>query len=212
MKAGYTHIALILDASGSMSRVAAQTKDALKKFAREQLAAREPGERIALDVWQFNSDVKHILKNVELQAFDPDKYHCGGGTALYDAVVCGCDSLSRRFGAAPRWERPEDVVAVVVTDGYDNASWRYKLDDVRRRVERLTMIYHWRFLFLGANMDVDAYGRSLGVANARDRRALRPDHFAYDMKCEITKVQVEIRACRALKRGLHKRSPFYSRR
>ena len=136
MKKGYTHIGLVLDASGSMTSLQEDIKGTLRTFAEEQLKAKDPGETIVLDVWQFSNDVKHIIDAKPIDAYDPSLYRCSGGTALYDAVCIGVDSLGHKFAAMREDERPEDVLFVIVTDGYENSSREYRLADVKNGSRR----------------------------------------------------------------------------
>ena len=200
MKKGYTHIGLVLDASGSMTSLQEDIKGTLRTFAKDQLAAKDPGETIVLDVWQFDSEVKHIIDSKPIDAYDPDRYCCGGCTALYDAVCIGIDSLGQKFAKMPEEERPEDVLFVIVTDGYENSSKEYRLADVKKRIETQTNVYSWRFLFLASDIDVNAVADDLGVKQGRSRRALFKKTFAADMRVAMCEEQADIRESRK-KRG-----------
>lgn len=200
MKKGYTHIGLVLDASGSMTSLQEDIKGTLRTFAEEQLKDKEADETIVLDVWQFSNDVKHIIDSKPIDAYDPSLYRCSGGTALYDAVCIGVDSLGRKFDKMSEDERPEDVLFVIVTDGYENSSKEYRLADVKKRIETQTNVYSWRFLFLASDIDVNAVADDLGVKQGRSRRALFKKTFAADMRMAMCEEQADIRESRK-KRG-----------
>ena len=72
-----------------------------------------------------------------------------------------------------RYARPEDVPArtvfVITTDGLENASHRFRLDEVKRMIEHEQEKYGWEFLFLGANIDAVGTAGDLGI---------RPDRSA----------------------------------
>ena len=182
MKKGYTHIGLVLDSSSSMSPLEKDIKGTLRNFAKDQLAAKDPDETIVLDVWQFASRVEHIIDSKQIDAYDPDSYRCGGCTALYDAVCIGIDSLGKKFADMPEEERPEDVLFVIVTDGEENSSEEYGLEDVKKRIETQTNVYNWTFDFLASNIDVDAVGEDLGIADADSRMELSEESFAEDIR------------------------------
>ena len=163
MKKGYTHIGLVLDASGSMSSLEEDIKGTLRTFAKDQLAAKDPDETIVLDVWQFDDEVKHIIDSKPIDAYDPDRYSCGGCTALYDAVCTGIDELGAFFAAMAEDERPESVLFVIVTDGYENASRRFSNADVQRRVRLQAETYSWKFVFLAKGIDSEEAARDIGI-------------------------------------------------
>ena len=200
MKKGYTHIGLVLDASGSTTSLQEDIKGTLRTFAEEQLKAKDPGETIVLDVWQFSNEVKHIIDAKPIDAYDPSLYRCSGGTALYDAVCIGVDSLGHKFAAMREDERPEDVLFVIVTDGYENSSREYRLADVKKRIETQTNVYSWKFLFLASNIDVNAVGEDIGIKDTKRRKGLSSKNFAAGMRVAMSEANAEIRAERQ-KRG-----------
>ncbi len=193
MKKGYTHIGLVLDASGSMSSLEEDIKGTLRTFAKDQLAAKDPDETIVLDVWQFDNEVKHIIDSKPIDAYDPDRYSCGGCTALYDAVCIGIDSLGKKFAKMSEDERPEDVLFVIVTDGMENASREFTLADVKKRIETQTNVYNWSFDFLASNIDVDAVAEDIGIADVDSRMALQEESFAEDIRERMNYRQQKIR-------------------
>lgn len=201
MKKGYTHIGLVLDASGSMFSIREDVLGSLRSFAEDQLAAQEADETNRLDVWQFSNEVRHILNNALLKDYSRIDYRCDGCTALYDAVCVGIDDLGRQFAAMPEEERPEDVVFVIVTDGYENASKEFCLGDVRKRIETQSKVYSWRFVFLASNIDVDAVGESMGLASGEDCVELSNEDFAGGMGRAMSRVQASVRAERRERRA-----------
>lgn len=193
MKKGYTHIGLVLDSSGSMSSLEEDIKGTLRTFAKDQLAAKDPDETIVLDVWQFDDEVKHIIDSKPIDAYDPDRYSCGGCTALYDAVCIGIDSLGKKFANMSEDERPEDVLFVIVTDGMENASREFTLADVKKRIETQTNVYNWSFDFLASNIDVDAVAEDIGIADVDSRMTLQEESFAEDIRERMNYRQQKIR-------------------
>lgn len=198
MKDGYTHVGLVLDASGSMDDIADDIRGSLRSFAKEQLALKEPDETISLDAWQFSNSVDHFVCNAPLETYDPSGYRCGGSTALYDAICVAIDELGRQFAAMPEEERPEDVVFVIATDGYENASRMFGPADVRERIDRQTKVYNWKFVFLASNIDVEEVGEELGI---KDRVALEPACFVEEMACEMRAMQDRVRRERRERRN-----------
>ena len=160
----YMHVALVLDASGSMGSLRTTTIESLKKFF-EGLKSEE--DKTLLDVWQFDDEVKHLADSVDLNAGAPrtiEDYTIGGCTALYDAICTGIDELGRKFAAMPEDERPDGVIFAILTDGFENASRTFTRTDVRNRIEHQSSKYSWEFRFLAANQDAITTGRDFGLA------------------------------------------------
>ena len=160
----YMHVALVLDASGSMGSLRTTTVESLKKFFA---GLKSDEDKTLLDVWQFDDEVKHLADSVDLNAGAPrtiEDYTIGGCTALYDAICTGIDELGRKFAAQPEAERPDGVIFAILTDGFENASRTFTRTDVRNRIGHQSSKYSWEFRFLAANQDAITTGRDFGLA------------------------------------------------
>ena len=132
----YMHVALVLDASGSMAGIRNATVESLKKFF-QGFASEE--DKTILDVWQFNDRVRHIVDGADLAKGAPETlegYETDGCTALYDAVCVGIDELGRKLAAMPEAERPDGVAFAILTDGFENASTDFTAQDALCRAFR----------------------------------------------------------------------------
>ena len=97
MKKDYTHILIVLDASGSMMRIQDDIKGSFNDFLEKQ--RDEPGKTV-FDLYQFSDEAKRIVRSADLAKFHDDlmaKYHCTGCTALNDAVCTAIDTIGREF-------------------------------------------------------------------------------------------------------------------
>ena len=160
----YMHVALVLDASGSMGSLRSTTIESLKKFF-DGLKSEE--DKTLLDVWQFDDEVKHLTDSADLNAGAPqtlENYTIGGCTALYDAICIGIDDLGRKFAAMPEADRPDGVIFAILTDGFENASHIFTRKDVKDRIEHQSTKYSWEFRFLAANQDAITTGHDFGLA------------------------------------------------
>ena len=160
----YMHVALVLDASGSMGSLRSTTIESLKKFF-DGLKSEE--DKTLLDVWQFDDEVKHLTDSADLNAGAPqtlENYTIGGCTALYDAICTGIDDLGRKFAAMPEADRPDGVIFAILTDGFENASRTFTRKDVKERIEHQSTKYSWEFRFLAANQDAITTGHDFGLA------------------------------------------------
>jgi len=163
MKHDYTHLIIVLDASGSMSSIQDDIKGSFNEFLKKQ--REEPGKTV-FDLFQFNDEVKRPVKSADLAHFHDDlmaRYDCSGCTALNDAVCIAIDTVGREFADMEEAERPEHVLCVIITDGMENASREYTSKDVKDRIEHQKTAYKWDFQFLAANQDAFATGESIGL-------------------------------------------------
>lgn len=160
----YTHICIVLDASGSMSDIEDDTRGSFNSFIKAQKAAEG---KTVLDIYQFSGEVRRIVEHVDLASFSDDlmaRYTCSGCTALNDAVCTAIDTLGQEFAAMKEEDRPENVLMVIITDGFENASRKFSSSDVKERIKHQTEKYNWEFQYLAANQDAFAAGSAMGIA------------------------------------------------
>ena len=160
----YTHICIVLDASGSMECIEDDIKGSFNTFLDGQ---RQEKGKTVFDLFQFSDEVKRLVKSADLALFKADlmaEYTCSGCTALNDAVCTAIDTMGKEFAAMPEEERPENVLCVIITDGMENASKEFTTADVKKRIEHQQNVYQWKFIFLAANQDAFAEGEKFGVA------------------------------------------------
>ena len=164
-----TELVFILDRSGSMFGLENDTIGGFNSMLEKQ--KQEEGAAYVTTVL-FNSHTQLLHDRVKLEAVPPltrEDYVPGGCTALLDAV----GQTIRHIVTIHRYARPEDVPArtvfVITTDGLENASHRFRLDEVKRMIEHEQEKYGWEFLFLGANIDAVGTAGDLGI---------RPDRSA----------------------------------
>lgn len=159
----YTHVALVLDASGSMSHLKSSTISTMKEFF-ESLKSAE--DKTVIDLWQFDDRVSHLIDGVDLSKGAGEaieNYTTGGCTALYDAICTGIDELGVKFAAMNEDDRPDAVVFAILTDGFENASQKFNVNDVKQRIQHQSEKYSWTFRFLAANQDAVLTGREMGL-------------------------------------------------
>ena len=174
MRENSTEMVFVLDRSGSMSGLAADTIGGFNELIEKQ--KKIEGDAYVTTVL-FDHEYEVLHDHVALGEVAPltDKeYFARGSTALLDAVGRTIDSVGARLAAAPEEERPEHVVFVITTDGRENSSREYTAKQVREMVEHQQQKYSWQFVFLGANMDAVFSQCRLEVLS-RHRRGVRND-------------------------------------
>ena len=163
MKKDYTHICIVLDASGSMECIENDIKGSFNTFLDKQ---RQAEGKTVFDLFQFSNEVDHLVKSADLSLFQNDlmaQYSCSGCTALNDAVCIAIDTIGKNFAGMSEEERPENVLCVIITDGQENASREFTAQDVKKRIAHQKDVYKWEFLFLAANQDAFATGSTMGL-------------------------------------------------
>ena len=160
MKKNLTEIVFILDRSGSMSGLEADTIGGYNSLLEKQ--KKEEGEAIVSTVlFDDRQEVLHDRVNLDrMKPMTDEEYYVRGCTALLDAVGGAIHHIGNVHKYAREEDRPEKTLFIITTDGMENASCRYTYDKVKKMVERQKEKYGWEFLFLGANMDaIEVAGR-----------------------------------------------------
>lgn len=161
-----THLALIVDRSGSMRPIAQDMNGAIITLLEEQ--DKLPGE-LHVDVSTFDNTVEHIYTVARATDVKGELVVPRGMTALNDAIGQTVTRLGERLAALPEAERPGKVILAIVTDGGENASQEW-LDakDVKALVEKQRDEFNWELLFFGASsMDAFAAAESYGIGRGQ---------------------------------------------
>lgn len=167
MQNGLTELVFILDRSGSMGRLEADTIGGFNSLLEKQKG--QEGRALVSTVL-FDNEIQVLHDRVRLEDVPPitgEDYFVRGCTALLDAV----GGAIHHIGNVHKYARPEDVpehtLVVITTDGMENASRRYTAPRVKEMVKRQQEKYGWEFLFLGANIDAVETAGHFGIAPQR---------------------------------------------
>ena len=198
MKKNLTELVFILDRSGSMAGLEADTIGGFNAMIEKQ--KREIGEAYVSTIL-FDNHREVIHDRVAIHRIAPltrKDYYVRGCTALLDAVGHAIHHISNVHKYAREEDRPEKTLFVITTDGMENASREYSYDGLKKLIERQKEKYGWEFIFLGANIDAAREAARFGISE---------DHAAnYHADCQGTAVIYEavneavcnVRACRPM--------------
>ena len=163
MKKNLTEIVFILDRSGSMAGLEADTIGGFNSLIEKQ--REEPGEALVSTVL-FDNDSEVIHDRIPLEKIPPmtrKDYFVRGCTALLDAVGGAIHHIGNVHKYAREEDRPEKTLFVITTDGMENASRRYNYGRVKEMIRRQKEQCGWEFLFLGANIDAAREAARFGI-------------------------------------------------
>jgi len=206
MKNDYTHIAVILDRSGSMESIRDDIIGGFNAFLRQQKI--EPGIA-TLTLVQFDSqdpyEAIHQFKLITaVPELDRKTFVPRASTPLLDAMGRGIIDLENTLAKMEADVRPGRVVMAIITDGQENSSREFRKSQIQKMIKEKQDEAGWQFVFLSADLsaiedamdtgikmsaslafDADAQGvssawSSLSDKIASSRRSSEPAPIAFD--------------------------------
>ena len=167
MKNDITELVFILDRSGSMSGLESDTVGGFNAMINKQ-KKKDGAAYVTTVLFDTRFDRIHDrLRLEDVPALTEKDYVPGGCTALLDAIGDTVRHIAQIHKYARAEDVPEKTVVVITTDGLENASRRYDLEQVKKLIEHEREKYGWEFLFLGANIDALETAREMGISSAR---------------------------------------------
>ena len=167
MGKGLTEIIYILDRSGSMSGLEADTIGGFNSMMEKQ---KKTGEKAIVSTVLFDdvSEVIHDRVPIEnIGKMTDEQYFVRGCTALLDAVGGAIHHIGNVHKYAREEDRPEKTIVVITTDGMENASRKYSREKIEKMVKKQQKKYGWEFIFIGANIDAYSEAQKYGIRKDR---------------------------------------------
>lgn len=163
MKKDLVEIVFILDRSGSMSGLEADTIGGFNNMIEKQKGI-EGDAIISTVLFDNHFEVLHNRMNLkEINKMTDKEYFVRGSTALLDAIGRSITKIINVHKSISEEEKPEQVMFVITTDGMENASREYSYKKVKDLIDDQKKFYDWIFLFLGANIDAVDVGSKFGI-------------------------------------------------
>ncbi len=159
-----TEIIVILDRSGSMDSVRADTIGGFNSFLADQ---KKLPDEAWLTLVQFDDQYEKVYEGrplAEAPRLDEQSFQPRGSTALLDAIGRTIHEQGERFSRAPDDQKPSKVIVAIMTDGFENASRKFDRAQVFGLIAQQREQWGWVFYFLGANQDAIAEAGRLGLA------------------------------------------------
>jgi uncharacterized protein YegL len=167
MKKGLTELVFILDKSGSMSGLEADTIGGYNSMLEKQKAVE--GECYITTVL-FDNNYELLHDRIDIRAVSPiseKEYQVGGSTALLDAIGRTINKIGNVQKHTADDYRAEKVLFAIITDGEENSSREYSAEKIKAQIEQQKTKYGWEFIFLGANIDAVQTASRFGIAPDR---------------------------------------------
>lgn len=160
-----TFIGAVMDESGSMSSLADDARGSYNTFLEEQRGADVDDEAF-VSVFTFDEDVDTVYEQQpvdEAGELNDRNYSPGSRTALLDAVGECIDALEKQIEASD--ESVDNAVVFIMTDGKENASEEYSIEDVSSKISEYEdrQDVNWTFFFAGAGLDDFADAQAMNI-------------------------------------------------
>ena len=159
---------IILDESGSMSSIYKETlqsmNEVLSGIRKDQEEHSDQQHNVTIVTFEGHGigGIKTRRDRVpveKIENFTEKDYRPGGCTPLYDAMGKTLNDMESLV------TENDNVLATIITDGYENSSTEYSGRTVKTLVERLRQ-KGWVFAYIGANQDAVEVAKDLSIANA----------------------------------------------
>lgn len=164
MDTNYTAMALVVDRSGSMHSMAADVKGSVKQLIGDQ---KKNEGKATLTVSQFDHTYEVIHNHKNIQEVDEDQFNKAytprGSTALLDAIGRATLDMQQEIDKMAVEDRPQRVIVAVITDGYENASTEFNIDQIKEMIKSKEA-QGWDFMFMGASLDTIDIAKSMGFS------------------------------------------------
>ena len=166
MNSNLTELVFILDRSGSMAGLEADTIGGFNAMLEKQRSA--PGDAVITTVL-FDNHAELLHDRIPMAGVanltDRD-YFVRGSTALLDAIGSTINKIVQVHRHTAEAARPDKTVFVIITDGMENSSRVFTAATVKAMIEK-EKTYGWEFLFLGANIDAIDTASHIGIRPER---------------------------------------------
>jgi hypothetical protein len=176
----YTHYVGLIDRTGSMQKIRADTEGGFNQFVEDQ--RKVPG-RATLSLYQFDSwhaerdglgrggglfttQVETVADFLPLADVRRYKLVPRGNTPLLDAVGVVLTETGEKLAAMPEDKRPGQVIVIIATDGGENCSREWSKATVKALITQQQEDYGWKFTYIGANQDAFAEAGGMGIPMA----------------------------------------------
>jgi hypothetical protein len=159
-----THVAIVLDRSGSMEAVRDETISGFnEQVGKIRARAMQDGAgETYVTLVLFNDEVvfsKFAEPAERLESLDRGSYAPDRTTAMLDAVGLTLE----RFRKVVRDDEDTRYLVVVISDGMENDSRIHGYESVAELIQRCRATGRWTFSYMGANQDLGVVAQRMAI-------------------------------------------------
>ena len=143
-------LVFIIDMSGSMSGQEDKVLKGFKDMLEEQKTC-DDGRNVNLTTVVFNTQVKTLHNGADIKGISgltESDYQPNGCTALLDAVGNTVKSINDSG-------KDKYVICVVITDGYENSSYRFSQQQIKGLIKEKESQGNWKFLYYMSGIELN---------------------------------------------------------
>ena len=158
MREDLMEVVAVLDMSGSMAPLAADTIGGFNAYM-EEMKLQNMEVRVTLVL--FNTKSKTVYSHVAAKKVKPltnKQYKPADGTALRDALGDAILNMRKHVGSQKEDQKPGFVSFFIQTDGEENSSTRFSASELKKMITQAQDEEKWNFVFAGANIDAFSVG------------------------------------------------------
>ena len=147
-------IVFLLDRSGSMAGAVEDTIGGFNDYIKKQ--KNNKNTYVTTILFDDQYEVLHDRLSIEKVSKLTDKeYYVRGTTALLDAI-------GKTIVKMDKVAKDKKCIFIITTDGLENASIEFSKRDINKLIKNHN---NWEFMYIGADIDSYAEGRSLGISD-----------------------------------------------
>ena len=155
-------IVVVLDRSSSMESIKSETISGFNKFVKAQ---KKVDVNAQMTLVQFDHEYEIVYKHLllkEVPKLNRNTFVPRGVTALLDAL--GKTIKTTRAYQKQNHDLEYQTIFVIITDGEENASVDYSLDQIFKKITKMQKKHKWEFVFLAANQDAIKTAGRYGIS------------------------------------------------
>ena len=162
LNTNWINLVFVIDKSGSMFASEADVVGGFKKTIEEQKANKDG--KVTVSLYTFDSNVHEHYVGKDINDIPEFVYHADGMTAMNDGIGMAITNVGKWLYEKDKngEEMPGKTMVVVMTDGMENNSKEYTLNQVRDMIKEQTDKYNWTFIYQGTDITTTKAADDLG--------------------------------------------------
>lgn len=160
-----THVAIVLDRSGSMASCRAETINGFNEQVQKITGKTKTdgtADTTLITLVLFNHEVEfvHFVSPVDsLREITAEQYVPNGSTAMLDAVGL----TLTRFEREVEDDEQTRYLVIIITDGEENDSKEFTYERIAEMIQKRQQTGRWTFSYMGANQDLSDLSKRLNI-------------------------------------------------